>query len=190
MASIQKIAKAYRGKLAEKYDAVRDKQERWHLENDYVAQMLEGLRGTVMDCPVGTGRFLKLYKRLGLRCSGVDSSEAMLAIARKKERSAKLWAGDATALNVQPKSYDTFVCVRFLNLIEEEALKDVMNEIDRVTKSHVVLTIRLGEGYHSNSSMATHDEKKFRSLLKRHGWKITREELIFNKGWFVMRLDR
>lgn len=193
MASIQKISKAYRGKLAENYDAVRLKQKRWHLENKIVAEMLESCSGPVLDCPVGTGRFFDTYRKLGLDVTGVDASEEMLALARKKlKRSDRILVMSGSADNLKPfGKFDTTVCVRFLNLIEPEALRAVMAQLLSVTRRRIILTIRLGPEYHSNSQMATHDEAAFRRLITRGGWRVVRDEYeCFIKGWHLMMLER
>lgn len=198
MASIDKISRAYRGQLAAKYDKVRDKQARWHDENRVVEGMLEvgapgkrGKQSKLLDMPVGTGRFLEAYRRLGYRPTGVDSSEEMLEQAQRKGPwGGGLLVGDARHLEFLDKTFDVSVCVRFLNLIEEEALREVMRELDRVTRRMIVLTIRLGEEYHSGSSMATHDDKRFRALVRRLGWQFGAEVPWRAQGWLITRLDR
>lgn len=192
MASLQKISRAYRGKLAENYDTVRDKQIRWHRENEIIARYMVGAKGPVLDCPVGTGRFFALYSKMKLEVVGVDSSDQMLAQAKRKARGKFiLTQGNAADMpEYKNGQFSTCVCVRFLNLIDEADLATVMRELTRVTRRRMILTIRLGVKYHSRSSMATHDEKKFRALLKKLGWKVSNEEIIFSKGWHVMQLDK
>jgi 2-polyprenyl-3-methyl-5-hydroxy-6-metoxy-1,4-benzoquinol methylase len=80
--SIEQTTRKYRGRKAATYDEIRRKQQRWHLENEAVERMMANATGTVLDVPVGTGRYLPLWHRLGLACAGIDASEEMLALAR------------------------------------------------------------------------------------------------------------
>lgn len=194
MASLRKISSAYRGKTAEKYDEIREKQSRWHRENEVVAEMLRGARGPVLDCPVGTGRFFDVYAKMRVPVVGVDSSSAMLDIARKKLRRGsriELAQGSADDLSGYADDYfQTCVCVRFLNLIDDNDIGVVMRELSRVTQSRMILTIRLGAEYYSGGNAATHDDKKFRALVRRLGWTVTVDDSKFVRGWHVMQLDR
>lgn len=144
----------------------------------------------MLDVPVGSGRFLTLYRKLHVRwVNGVDVSEEMLALARAKKTAAKLDVGSATALDFPDDSFETVVCVRFLDLIDEEAARQVVRELCRVAVETIILTVRLGEKYVPKSNTATHDERKFRALLSRLGWRSSAEEKIFDAGWTVMRLE-
>jgi ubiquinone/menaquinone biosynthesis C-methylase UbiE len=205
MVSIQATSKKYRGRKAETYDEIRTRQQRWTLENKAVEQMLDGMQGrTVLDCPVGTGRFLSLYWRMGMLPTGADISDEMLALARKKLRGPEqrrlttLAHVSATELalacseNVllSRKGYDVAVCVRFLDLIDEEAMRRVMIQLFQVTRERVILTIRLGDEYVPKSNTATHDRLAFNRLVKSRGWCVEESRPIFDAGWTVMQLGR
>lgn len=150
--------------------------------------------GRLLDVPVGTGRFLGLYEGLGVRVVGIDLSEDMLREAGKKLRGhewdfCSLWKGSATELDYETRHFDTAVCVRFLNLIDEKSLRLVMAELFRVTRSRIVLTIRLGDKA-SGKFLATHDRGRFLALIRRAGWRVGEEVPVFRQGWVVMRLER
>jgi ubiquinone/menaquinone biosynthesis C-methylase UbiE len=189
MVSIQTTSKKYRGQMAAKYESKRKPQIRWSLENEIVTTMLQGAKGLVLDCPVGTGRYLKLYRELKLDFIGIDSSEEMLALARKKKLGDSLEIGDATNLNYKPRTFNHAVCIRFLDLIDEDAMQQTIKELCRVTRHTIICTIRFGDKYVPKVNTATHDEKKFKALIKRLGWKIAEERAIFGKGWFVLKLQ-
>jgi ubiquinone/menaquinone biosynthesis C-methylase UbiE len=194
MASLEKVSRQYRGKMASGYDEKRLKQKRWHEENRIVEEMLKGLvkPRRLLDCPVGTGRFLGLYKKLHIHGVGIDSSEEMLAVARtKKPRDFPLIRGSADKLDNKTNDFDTCVCVRFFNLIEPDALKKCFAELSRVTSEHMICTVRLGEEYYSNSAMATHEERAWWRMVKKHGWQVVRNETEpFVKGWNLMHLRK
>lgn len=190
-----KVASRYSGKQARTYDQVRNKQIRWHKENEIVAAMLADVRrgSRVLDVPVGTGRFFPLYDKLGFRVEGVDGSEDMLTEAGKKARRCTptpvLSVGDATSLLYKAREFDASVCVRFLNLIDEESVRATMRELFRVTRSRIVLTIRLGDKA-KGKFLATHDRGRFLGVVRRAGWRVAEEVPVFRQGWVVMRLER
>ena len=187
----QRTALKYRKKMAANYEAKRSKQLRWDMENKIVAAMLDTLNGSVLDVPVGTGRFLKLYANLKMKCTGIDISEEMLTLARQKRMpGVVLQIGNATSLNYPCQSFNHVVCVRFLDLIDEETMLTVVKEICRVAKQTVIFTIRLGKNYILKVNTATHDESKLNDFIRRQGWLIAEKQPIFKQGWYVIRLRR
>jgi ubiquinone/menaquinone biosynthesis C-methylase UbiE len=196
--SIEATSKKYHGRKAATYETVRTKQKRWHRENELVEEFLQGKKlGRVLDIPVGTGRFLRLYNHMNATAvDGIDSSDEMLALAAKKLKRlhraplVALLKGDARKVARADRYYDTTVCVRFLDLIDEEAMRTVVKELCRVTKNQIVLTIRFGPKYLPKSNTAEHDERKFKALISKQGWHIARAEPIRDAGWHVLSLER
>lgn len=200
MVSIVQTSRKYRGRKAETYDAVRGKQARWKIENETVSRMLGELRPrSVVDCPVGTGRFLETYATLGVASvSGYDISNEMLVLARDKNKKLHkkypntligLYQGSALEID-QTVSADVAVCVRFLDLIEEKAMRVVVTELCRIACRGIVLTIRLGSEYVPKVNTSTHDKKRFRLLVTRLGWEISESVPVLNAGWEIIRLER
>lgn len=196
MASLEKVSRQYRGKMASGYDKKRHTQKRWHEENRIVEEMLRAVSnpGLLLDCPVGTGRFLSLYDKMSIRGVGIDSSEEMLELARRKlTRKQRDWfeLHQGSADNLGDLKFNTCVAVRFFNLVEPEALRKCFAEISRVTTQHMICTVRLGPEYYSGSAMATHDEKAWWRMVAKHGWEVVRDETEpFVKGWHLMLLRR
>lgn len=208
--SIETTSRKYRNSKARTYDAIRKKQERWHLENKYVETMLTTLHPrSVLDVPVGTGRFFSLYRKLGVeRVAGVDSSDEMLALAAKKLKGETVlrqasgaqvytlggkmeWLleqRDARDLS-EFKKFDAAVCVRFLDLIDEKAMRAVVRELCRLCDA-VIFTIRFGEKYVPKANTAEHDEKKFWRLVRELGFARAEEYPIFKAGWRVCMIRR
>jgi len=193
MTLADRTAIKYRGKMAKGYEAKRKKQQRWDIENKMVTTLLQRLPhgSTVLDCPVGTGRYLPDYDRLGLYPYGIDSSEEMLALAAKKGFThVELENADARNLPWPDKSVDAVVSVRFLDLIDEAAMKKCMAEFMRVARHTIILTIRVGAKYVLKSNTATHDGEKFLRMIQRAGWKRMAALPIFKQGWHVVLLER
>jgi ubiquinone/menaquinone biosynthesis C-methylase UbiE len=195
MVSLEDTRRKYYGQTALGYFAKRRKQLRWKLENKIVKEMLEReLENhhqplSVLDAPCGEGRFLSLYVGLKLRVTGLDSSADMLKLAAKRGwRPKELEDGDVTKLHFATNSHDFAVCVRFLDLIPEEAMRQSVRELCRVARHAVILTIRLGDEYVPKSNTATHDRVKFSRLVRSLGWHAAESVPIFKQGWCVMRL--
>jgi SAM-dependent methyltransferase len=192
--SIDATAKKYRGRKAETYEAIRTKQERWTIENTEVRRMLKKLRPiSVLDMPVGTGRFLSLYDTLDVkRVIGVDVSDAMLLRAADKAKRCKnrksitLVCKDVRKMKIGVS--DVTVCVRFLDLIDENAMRIVITKLLKLTTRAIICTIRFGPVYIPKSNTAEHDEQKFRALLNQYGWKVARAVPVFKQGWHVLLL--
>ncbi len=199
MVSLRQTSLKYRGRKAETYDEVRVKQARWHFENEVVTRWLRDLKpSSVLDCPVGTGRFIDVYADMNVpMLQGIDISEEMVALASKKvprimrqHADVDLRVGDASKLDLPDASHDVAVCVRFLDLIDEEAMLAVLTEMCRVSKSAILLTIRLGKRYVPKSNTAEHDEKKFWALVRRLGWECGEKVPFRDAGWWIIRLQR
>ena len=143
----------YRGALAARYHRSRSADPKWDQEQASLAQLLRSIpQGvTVLDVPFGTGRFLPEYGERGLRVTGLDSSEDMLAAAR--EVIAELGAdpgavdmriGDALAMPFDDASFDVVVCVRFLASVV--ALVDapvVLAEVARLARTFAIVQFRV-----------------------------------------------
>jgi ubiquinone/menaquinone biosynthesis C-methylase UbiE len=196
MVTIAQTTRKYRGRKALTYDSVRQRQRRWVIENEEVSRMLHVLNPvSVLDCPVGTGRFFMTYEALPKikELYGIDASEEMLQLAHKKMRSrphTQLHVGDATATGLKDRACDVVVCVRFLDLIDEMAMRRVVAELCRVSRRAIILTIRLGDSYVNKSNTATHDRRAFGRLIGRLGWRVQERVPVFDAGWEIIRLGR
>lgn len=191
--NIDTTGRKYHGRMAETYETKRKKQQRWDIENDVVAKMLKKLKPkSVLDVPVGTGRFIPVYDKLRVRMViGIDISDSMLALAKQKAKKAKRTIVTLKCKDVRKVKtigVDVSVCVRFLDLIDDKAMREVVTKLCKVSRRAIICTIRLGPTYVPKSNTATHDEKKFRAHLKKQGWKISKSVPIFTQGWFVFLL--
>lgn len=146
------IAKSkYRGEVAGHYVERRSGSRKWRREHDILTSILDRLpKGmSVLDVPIGTGRFLGEYSARQHDVIGVDVSSDMLAEAENASRGLDnhnaLLLGDAEALQFRDASVDCVVCFRFLNLVPFTVFGNVLDEISRVTRTWIVLEIRVSE---------------------------------------------
>lgn len=170
--SLEHAQHHYRGPLADTYDAKRQKKSKWRLEYECLESMLRSTQGTVLDVPVGTGRFLQLYKDLGLKAAGVDYNNSMLDHARNKYPDAILEQGDITKLRFADGSFDTVVCVRMLHLITPHEVTIVIRELQRVARSHVIVSANVGEVTRSNRRSRTHTMGTLLSCMNPLAWTV------------------
>ena len=138
----------YYGSLAATYDRERMNTPLWNREQEAVVRLLTGMGHglSVIDAPVGTGRFLGAYHDLGMQVTGFDASTEMLGQAAEKANglgaAASFQQGDLRHLPFDNGAFDLGVCVRFLNWVKGDDLDACIRELARVTKGSVLLGIR------------------------------------------------
>lgn len=140
----QRLTRRYTGDTAQHYDARRSGSAKWQAEQAIVERLLSRLAAgaSLVDIPVGTGRFLRLYRQLGLAATGMDVSDDMLARAREKHTDLPLRRGDIRAIDAADGAYDCALCIRFLNWIDTEPFEAVIRELARVSRRHVIVGVR------------------------------------------------
>lgn len=140
---------------AKNYDADREGQQSWGAEYDAMAELAVhiGRKKTVLDVPVGSGRFFPIYEQAGWSITGLDLSRDMLQVARERalapeyKRVPFLVTGKANNLPFPTNSFDVVVCFRFLqSIVDFRTAKEALTEFSRVSASFVVIHIDVGLG--------------------------------------------
>lgn len=131
---------------ADQYEARASARRLWDVENKAVAGLLLSVeRGkSVLDIPVGTGRFLPIYAELGLDVTGFDASPNMLKWAKDRGAGARLEVASVFEIPADDGAFDVTVCVRLMHLIDHSDFVLALREIQRVTRERIILTVRLG----------------------------------------------
>jgi ubiquinone/menaquinone biosynthesis C-methylase UbiE len=88
--------------------------------------------GDALDAACGTGRYAATLTEFGHRVIGVDTTEAMLTVAREKVPAADFRSGRLEQLPVEDESVDLITCA--LALTHVERLEPVMREFVRVLR--------------------------------------------------------
>jgi ubiquinone/menaquinone biosynthesis C-methylase UbiE len=159
----ERLQDRYRGSRARDYNRRRERTALYDREqatiDAFLAQVPQG--SSLVDVPVGTGRYLELYKKHNLAVTGLDVSDDMLAEARAEADALSLAATlrreDVRHISVPDGGFDTVLCMRFLNWLDTAGLETVMTELVRVARSHLIL------GVHSK---LTNPKIKSRSLWR------------------------
>lgn len=106
------------------------------LRRDVAAQAGVGPASYVLDVATGTGAQAIAFAKTGAEVVGIDLSDAMLRIARRKARGlrATFRVGDARDLPFEDATFDVS-CVSFgLHEMPVSVREDALREIARVTK--------------------------------------------------------
>jgi ubiquinone/menaquinone biosynthesis C-methylase UbiE len=173
----------YQGRAAEVYEARRAHKPKWKLEHECLKALLAGVQGRVLDVPVGTGRFLGLYKELGLEAVGVDYSLKMLACAHAAYPDATLEQGDVTNLRFADGEFDAVVCVRLLHLVAPNEAPLIMSELFRVSKHHVMVTVPMQAKAYIQGRSQVHKQVDVMLWLPKSGWRLFAFHLLmYEKG--------
>lgn len=167
-----RLCPEYRGAIAASYEAKRTRQREWRLEHQAVGHWLTDVRpgSTILDAPVGTGRFLPLYETRGLKAIGIDLSPEMLSQARAKDTSAVLYEADVLDLPPGIRIAERTVCMRFANWLNLPDLERVLSHLSALTRDAMLLGIATSP--HESVPIAgarTHVESDFLDLLARLG---------------------
>ena len=146
----------YRGKGAVNYEAHRRDRPEWAAEHEAVIDFVT--EGPVLDAPIGTGRFVEIYREKNLRYAGVDLSPDMLAEVIKRDPEADVRVCDVRDLPFLDGAFTTAVCSRLLNWLHPPDMSVVLKELSRVA-ARLIVSIRTGvEGMAGNY---THSYAKF-----------------------------
>jgi ubiquinone/menaquinone biosynthesis C-methylase UbiE len=136
----------YNGNTASRYDEKRKKRKKWRKEIEAITKIANSFDpdSTVLDIPAGTGRFLMSLKDASHTVYGIDISLDMLLQAKEKceDSPVDMIIGDAVTIPLKKDSVDYAVCIRLLNWVMESTMKNILNELRRVSRKGIVIGIR------------------------------------------------
>jgi ubiquinone/menaquinone biosynthesis C-methylase UbiE len=90
---------------------------------------------SILDVGCGTGIHLEMYRKFGCKLFGIDTSPAMLQMARARlDDSADLRLGDATQMPYDDQLFDLVLCMLALHEMDAKDRGMVISEIRRVLK--------------------------------------------------------
>jgi len=110
------------------------------LELRSLKRALADIRGnSVLDAPCGTGRIDLLLHEPFTKVVGLDSSEAMLAVYRRKENIRTGLLGDLFRLPFKNDSFDWVVCHRLFHHFNTDELRlSLLKSIAQTARNGVV----------------------------------------------------
>lgn len=181
----------YHGQVAGNYDAKRETSEKWIVEQRIIEGWLDELpdSSTVLDAPMGTGRFMEIAARKKFQLFGLDRQEDMLQQALKKAKSIgydfKFRIGNVLETGLPDKSVDCVTCIRLTRwMIEEhgpEGIQRLLRELQRVSRKRIILTARV----------AGHKWAVTTDLIESalDGWRIERNVAGYELNYRVIQLS-
>lgn len=209
---VQTLKKTYFGAEAQKYDRKRAGQRIWPIEQSVTREMLASIAAkedhlTLLDIPVGTGRFFEYYKELSCQVIGMDVSEDMLSEAKQKSEQlaypVTLRLGDVFAISLPDNDVDVSLCMRLLNLFSFDDFSRALGELSRVSKQDIIcgVTVKPSLGSlavlprlqaclrrfvtetieflkHGGNGFIRHDEGSVQSAFAQHNLTIVEQKRI------------
>jgi len=176
----------YVGQIAATYDKRREDTEKWRIEQmvleSWLSEIPEG--STILDAPLGTGRFLETYARRKFVVYGLDRSPDMLNEAAKKVPagfSIKIGQGNVLACGLPDKSVDASLNIRITRWLSPDECKALMREMQRVARHKIIWTARVDNHPHARSL------DLFESALD--GWRITRNEAGVDLAYRILMAE-
>jgi SAM-dependent methyltransferase len=124
---------------------------------DVLATLIGTIRDrAVLDVGTGTGRAALLLAHAGANVTGIDASEEMLAVARRRATEAaapvRFLAGDAHALDFADRSFDVAVSLRVI--MHTPQWRQCIAELCRVAHRLVVLDYPSAHSFAAIESVA------------------------------------
>src|SRR5690554_810305 len=129
----------YGKRASEKYDRKRMVKPWWDEQPAIIESLLIGR--TVLDAPVGTGRFMDCYK--GRDVTGMDISTHMLQKARDRGWES-LFQGDIQSMAFPDNHFDCIVSIHYLMHLEPDDFIQAASEMKRVASKAIICDIKVG----------------------------------------------
>jgi ubiquinone/menaquinone biosynthesis C-methylase UbiE len=185
----------YHGQVATGYDDKRQNDPKWTIEQQIIENMLLEAGQTVFDCPVGTGRFIPCYERLGLKWTGMDKSTAMLDQAKAKatKEGGALFCGDildtaSMAGIFQERQFDTAVMCRLTRWLDGSVMgsaeiecRTAIQNLARIANK-IIFTIRID---HPRKDIIRPLE-----WFQMDGWEVSRNEEGVDPTYRIVEMRR
>ncbi len=185
--------RAYYHARAQEYDdwwlnAARERPG-WQQELDRVVRLLGLLRGRTLDVACGTGY---LTRHVGGDVTGLDQSDAMIAIARERLPRCEFVVGDALDLPFADDSFDRIFASYFYCHLEEEERLRFLSEARRVAPELLVMgsVARPGESRAQRQERILNDGSRWQVYKRVFDPEDLAEELggevLHAADWFVV----
>lgn len=172
---------------------------------DKVVDFTNARKGSkILDVATGTGKLAFAFAKEGYEVVGIDISEAMLDIAKKKNkyRNVRFEVADATNLPFEANSFDISTVSFALHDMPLSIREKVLREMGRITRPEgiiIILDYDLPENrisrflvYRLNSLFESEYYKDFiksdlEALLHRHGITVIEKERVMHGAGRILK---
>lgn len=130
------------------YDAIsKDYDAMFRTPSAHLDSFLQLLKNnsTILDAGCGNGADSAYMTSLGFSVTGVDLSEKMLALAKKKTNKAKFLRKDITMLDFEDSAFDAILASYSLIHVPKSKIKATLLNFRRMLKKDGILNLGLQE---------------------------------------------
>jgi trans-aconitate methyltransferase len=168
---------------AEEYEG-REDAESFSMKNDpifvadFVERIDEGFPGVehnklaMLDIGVGPGVNLKMFGDAGFETHGIDISEKMLDVAKKRSPNSHYYRGDYLG-HKMPRKFHGIMAKAFIHLFPEAIARKMLTKMARELEDGGVLF--LATTIHDTASEGWEDKADFQAKARRYRRRWTKE---------------
>lgn len=196
------LSNVYYGEEVERYDE-RRKDKKWEGEEKAFSLLISHTKPReIIDCPIGTGRWLSFYKNnLLLEDAVVTGLDISLDMQQESERKAKRIGLPLKVDTLNIFSDDMirfegnkglFVSTRFLNWVHPSDLPGVIEAYANANPQWIICSLRYKSGFSISEIgrrmwskyirrrrvIFIHDIQNFVQLIEKHGYCVGHEEKV------------
>ncbi len=159
-----------------------------------IKQLLKEKMESMLDLGCGPGDLLSDLRQLNrsIEIMGMDISEGMLNIAKKRVDGARFRKVDITKKLSRNKHYDAVVCLNTLHHLNLSQAERVLGNMNSLAKRMIILEIKNRLSFFSlilwldlkmfkKIPVFLHDSNMVIKYLEKKGWKLHRVVWIFKK---------
>lgn len=140
--------------------------------------------GNILDSGCGTGRFISYFLERSYTVSGIDTSEAMLSIARRENPGADFRLMDMRKLQFPADHFDGIWNVASLLHLDKKGVKSAMDEANRVLRLRGILYIATRTG--SEDNVVVEEATEGGKMTVHYYRLITLQEILVKSGFSVV----
>ncbi|MFC1696991.1 class I SAM-dependent methyltransferase [Nanoarchaeota archaeon] len=170
-------------KTARAYDKATTNVSETYKEQRIILQRLIPDNGFILDAACGPGRDVKYYAQKGYKVIGIDISEKLLNIAKKKTKKLKnvdLYLMDMTNIDLPEDSIDGILCSAGLLCLSKSDADKAVKEFNRVLKPKGIIysSIKMGDGekvefdkrFKVDKFTSYYSSEEFKNLFENNGF--------------------
>lgn len=158
-----------------------------YTHSEFLSLILDMRPATILEIGVGQGTFISFLSLLGLRCIGMDNSEAIINIAKKFSNLLairyKLCVADGFYLPFRDKSFDLCISQGLLEHFSDQEIERLLEEQLRVARR---IIFSVPSRYYRRRDFGNErllGRKRWESILRRYN-------LVLSRDYCYRRLKR
>ena len=173
-------------KIAEKYTErfFEDKSDRKNID-EFISLLPKGSR--ILDAGCGSGQHSLYFKEDGYSVDGIDLSEKMLKIAKKRVHGCKFKKMDLRELKYKDSVFDAVFAAYAIIHIKKDDVVKALKEFNRVLKNNGLLFVIVQEG--NGEKFIEVPFKAGGKFFLKFFTKKELRELIESAGFSIIKVD-